>query len=437
MSDLFKSISADFSEAAIKKVSAAFDPKKHYHGSWHYIYYLELILQGKRFTVDQVGNILIKKAVDFAVKKGGERLLKWVTQSMAPGAESSSSAVVPAARSTALQRTNSAGSSRIAGSGAATATSCLPAITCALAVVNLAGTVYNMYQLREVRKQNEKILGSVLRLEKITAEGFRDLNRRLDVEFVQVHRRFDNLEHSISTGVENINEFTRTKVDDAVKCLQEFITVSDFQTKLDSWSAQFETNRIIKPDPTSYNKLLVDAKQILKHSNSLAGQAKLSATQIYLITVIDLVKNSSQQFNNDEGPNLISSEILPIIGNLILSNIEKERTQQESIARESLMELSAMANYMQCLLYKIESVDFVEKATLKESVCWNVALHFARNKGVDLLVELFQMLGRASSPEDKQYLGLNIKLLGNFLDGPKDQRQIKEPQNSHFMLGKY
>ena len=370
LSDLITSIPADLSEEAIKnKVSTAFDPKKCYHGSWHHIYHLELILQGKRITVDKAGNVFIKNDIDIAVNKGGRLVMDWATPS--------------------------------AGSN--------PVISCVLSVVDVtAKLVYNVFELR---KQNGQILGGMRRLEKNIADG---------VE--KVYSRLDTMEQTMAAGVVAINELT--KIDDAVTSLQGFVNGTNFQSKLNAWTALSDVNSIL-PDPSSYREMLVLAKEILLHSDNLTDQAKLWAMHIYVQTVDDLATNCAQKLT-DTARGKICDDILPRIGNLIIENIETH-----CIARKSLMDLSSMANQIYRKLYDTP-VQFIERDTTKETICWNAALHLSRNGGVDLLFDLFQLLCRntssTTSSEGVKLLQSNIKLFGNFLGGRKEPFQIAPPQ---------
>ena len=404
--DSIKSIPADLSDAAIKKVSMAFDPKKHFHGSWHYIYHLELILQGKRITVDQAGNIVIKNLVDIAVNKGGELLFNWGAQALTTAAQSSSvSALVPAVQ----QATASGGSIISAGSGAAAAVSILPAITCVLSFVNAAGTVYNMYQLREVTKQNEQILDGVARIEKNIAKGVAEVNMRLDavqssiiLEARQVNGRLDNLQQSVE---ENIS----TKIDGAVMCLEKFIQENEFKSTVNKWSAQFKTINRCRPDDPSYLKFFERAEEIKGRISTLSDEGKFSAMMIYLQKIIKIGSSNAKLLTDK---NAISDDILGILGEFVLSIIMKQSDSEQSISRESLMDLSTMANQMQHLLH---GTTVVQRDTTEESICWNVALHLSGNGGVDLLINLFQLLHRTSSLENVETLEFNIKQIGNLL----------------------
>jgi hypothetical protein len=53
-----------------KLLSMPFNWQKHFHGSWVYIYHLELILQGKRIAVDQAEYILAIAAPPFFIRRG-------------------------------------------------------------------------------------------------------------------------------------------------------------------------------------------------------------------------------------------------------------------------------------------------------------------------------------------------------------------------------
>ena len=174
-------------------------------------------------------------------------------------------------------------------------------------------------------------------------------------------------------------------------------------------------------DHASYKNLLSLAIKIQGQINSLPDPEKMSAMYIYLQTIIKIAKINASLLTEKTG---ISTDIIPKLGNFLLSIIQQEQHRDRCIASQSLMDLSTSAYDMQRLLYDAPVV-FVEKSSLQESICWNVAIFLSRNEGIDLLFELFRLLGRTSSSStDEEYIESNIKLLVNFLDRPKDQQQI-------------
>lgn len=256
------------------------------------------------------------------------------------------------------------------------------------------------------------------------AEGFADVNSQLiDVQssIGDGNRKLDNLQQSISAGVSNINDFTSTKIDDAVTCLQQSIV---FDTIVNQWNAQFSSIKNFGlNEATYYGSLLFLAEQILRQTENIPGKEKISAMYIYLQTIIETGNTNKHLLKNKDR---ISNGILPKIGELFLSIIQQKATDR-SIARESLLDLSTMANHMYRLLYDTPVV-FVEKGSLEDTIRWNVSLQLSRNEGVDLLVHLFQLLNRTSSlSRDEQSLKYNIEQLGYFLNCRDEQEPDEQP----------